>query len=262
MNRDPDPGEGPRVPSGRKARPRKAKSTPAAPADPFRSVTMWVGRPRAFEAEGGGRLLVDKGQVAVSFRLRRIPSPSGGEPADVASCVVRLADAAGAVWESESVFSLGVFIENMINLDRPSWLVYAADAEEWKGIFDGDLMLAGASCVCDDRFYRKFLVGDEKVELKFKYQYPRFDVAFFRSPHLADLTTLVVRVSGLYNLDMVEIRPLAFEMYWHELFFRNELYFDEEEGGWTGDGWPLPVAFRKVDAAGTPQALVRHEAAS
>ena len=66
------------------------------------------------------------------------PTPPGGEPVDTASCLVRLADEAGEVWEAESTFSLHVFVENMVNLDRASWLVYFDDAEEWKGAFDGD----------------------------------------------------------------------------------------------------------------------------
>ena len=121
-------------------------------------------------------------------------------------------------------------------------------------------MMAGATCLLDDRFYRKFLVGDERVELRFKYQCPVFDVAFHRSPHVTDLTSLLVRVSGLFDLDMNEIRPLVFEMDWRRLLFRNELYFDAEAGEWAGDGWPLPPVFRRTGSTGSPQALVRYEA--
>jgi hypothetical protein len=131
---------------------------------------LWVGRSRAFETEGGGLLRIHPGQVAASFRLRRNADPTEGEPIDTASCLVRLEDEAGEVWEAESTFSLDVFVENMVNLGRTSWLVYFDDAEgEWKGAFDGDLMIAGATCLLDDRSYRKFLVGDQRVELKFKY---------------------------------------------------------------------------------------------
>ena len=112
--------------------------------------------------------------------------------------------------------------------------------------FDGDYMMAGATCLLDDRSYRKFLVGDERVELRFKYQCPVFDVAFHRCPHVTELTSLLVRVSGLYDLDMNEIRPLVFEMDWRRLLFRNELYFDAEAGEWTGDGWPLPLIFTRT----------------
>ena len=233
------------------ARPRKGAS--AAPPDPYQPVSLWVGRSRSFETEGGGLLRVHPGQVAASFRLRRNPDPTGGEPVDTASCLVRLADEAGEVWEAESTFSLHVFVENMVNLGRASWLVYFDDAEEWKGAFDGDLMMAGATCLLDDRFYRKFLVGDERVELKFKYQCPVFDVAFHRSPHVTELTSLLVRVSGLFDLDMNEIRPLVFEMDWRCLLFRNELYFDAEAGEWTGDGWPLPPVFTKDRAPRAPR---------
>jgi hypothetical protein len=71
---------------------------------------------------------------------------------------------------------------------------------------------------------------------------------------------LIVKVSGLYDSDMNEIRPLAFEMDWSDLLFRNELYFDAEEGHWTDDGWPLPLIFRRTDSTGSPQPLVRFEA--
>jgi hypothetical protein len=71
---------------------------------------------------------------------------------------------------------------------------------------------------------------------------------------------LIVKVSGLYDSDMDEIRPLAFEMDWSDLLFRNELYFDSEEGHWTDDGWPLPLIFRRTGSMGSPQSLVRFEA--
>lgn len=247
-------------PSRRKPRPSRRKGASGAPPDTYQPISLWVGRSRALETEGGGLLRIHPGQVAASFRLRRNPDPSEGEPVDTASCLIRLADDAGEVWEAESTFSLLAFVENMVNLGRTSWLVYFDEAEEWKGAFDGDLMMAGATCLLDDRFYRKFLVGDERVELKYKYQCPVFDVAFHRSTHVPSLTSLLVRVSGLFDLDMNEIHPLVFEMDWRGLLFRNELYFDDEEGNWTGDGWPLPPVFKKVGAKGPPQALVRHEA--
>lgn len=228
--------------------------------DADRSVSSTCGRTRYFDTDEGGRLRVDRGEVALSFRLRRNAYIGEGEPVDTASCLVRLADEAGEVWEAESTFSLDVFIQHMIDLGRTSWLVYFDDAEEWKGAFDGDCLMTGATCLLDDRFYRKFLVGDDRVELQFKYQCPTFDVAFFRSPYVTSSTSLIVRVSGLYDSDMNEIRPMAFEMDWSDLLFRNELYFDVEEGGWTGDGWPLPVVFRKAGSSATPQALIRYEA--
>src|SRR4051794_27164404 len=183
MSDEPDRSPNARDPSRRKPRPRPRKGASAAPPDPYQPVSLWVGRSRAFEAEGGGLLRIHPGQVAASFRLRRNPDPTEGEPVDTASCLVRLADEAGEVWEAGSTFSLHAFVENMVNLGRTSWLAYFAEADdEWKGAFDGDLMMAGATCLLDDRFYRKFLVGDERVELKFKYQCPVFDVAFQRSP--------------------------------------------------------------------------------
>ncbi len=222
---------------------------------------MWVGRSKAFEVEGGALLHVRPGQIAASFRLRRNPDPTEeGEPIDTASCLVRLADAVGEIWEAESTFSLHVFIENMVNLDRTSWLIYFDDSEEWKAAFEDDCLMTGATCLLDDRFYRRLLVGDDRVELQFKYQSPSFDVAFYRSPHVPDLTSLLVRVSGLYDSDMNEIRPLVFEMDWRHLLFRNELYFDAEAGDWTGDRWPLPLIFRRVGSTGFPQSLVTYEA--
>lgn len=261
MSDEPDRSQDPCSPSRRKPRPRRRKGASAATDDLYQPVALWVGLSRVYEAEGGGLLRIEPGQVAASFRLRRNPDPTEGEPVDTASCLVRLADDAGEVWESESTFSLHAFVENMVDLGRTSWLVYFDEAgEEWQGAFDGDLMVAGATCLLDDRFYRKFLVGDERVELKFKYQCPVFDVAFHRSPQVPTRTALLVRVSGLFDLDMNEIRPLVFEMDWRSLLFRNELYFDSEEGGWVGDGWPRPLIFRKTGSTGSSQPLVRFEA--
>ncbi|WP_406695220.1 hypothetical protein V5E97_29710 [Singulisphaera sp. Ch08] len=260
MINESDHGGSSRGPSRRKPQAGQRKRASAAPSDPYKPVSLGVRRSRAFEAEGGGLLCVHPGQVAASFRLRLNPDPAEGEPNDTASCLVRLADEAGEVWEAESTFSLHVFVENMVNLDRTSWLVYFDDAEEWKGAFDGDRMITGATCLLDDRFYRKFLVGDERVELKFKSQCPRFDVAFYTSPHVTGLTSLLVRVSGLFDVDMNKIRPLVFEMDWRNLLFRNELYFDTEAEEWAGDGWPLPPVFRRAGSTGSPQALVRYEA--
>ena len=115
-----DHGGSSRGPSRRKPRPRPRKGASAAPPDPYQPVSLWVGRSRSFETEGGGLLRVHPGQVAASFRLRRNPDPTGGEPVDTASCLVRLADEAGEVWEAESTFSLHVFVENMVNLGRAS----------------------------------------------------------------------------------------------------------------------------------------------
>jgi hypothetical protein len=120
--------------------------------------------------------------------------------------------------------------------------------------------MSGATCLFDDRFYRKFLVGDRRIELKFKYQCPTFDVAFLRDEHSPSLSRLLVRVSGLYDLEMDLIPPLIYEMRPHELLFRNELYFNQDEGWWDGDDWPVPLVFSKVASGGTPQAMVRYEA--
>ncbi len=249
----------------RKPRPRKKKPSPAPPSPPtetYRDVSLWCGRARAFDTEEGGRLRVDPGTIALAFRLARHTEHREGEiPLDTASCLTRLADDAGEIWETEAHFSLDVFIRNMVDLDRTSWLVDFDDAEaSWKKAFMDDALMIGATCIRDDRFYRNFLVGeDRRVEIQFKYQYPKFDVAFHRDPYLPTSTSLIVRVSELYTPQGDEIRPLAFEMSWDELLFRNELYFDAEAGRWTGDGWPLPIVFRRVGVTGSPQSLVWHE---
>jgi hypothetical protein len=97
------------------------------------------------------------------------------------------------------------------------------------------------------------------LKLQFKYQCPTFDVAFYRSPHVPDLTSLLVKVTEFYDLEMNLVPPLVFEMHWSDLLFRNELYFDEEEGWWTGDSWPLPLVFEKTGFQGPPQPLVTFE---
>jgi hypothetical protein len=164
------PDEAPEDHAHCKPRPRKRKGPESKPpVDAYRSVSLWCGRSRFFDTNEGGRLQVDPGQVALSFHLKRNRDTTEGEPfpVDTASCFVRLVDEAGDVWEAESVFSLDVFIQNMINLGRTSWLVYFDDAEEWKGAFDEDGLMTGATGLLDDRFYRKLLVGDERIELQF-----------------------------------------------------------------------------------------------
>lgn len=263
MSEAPKPDEGPQDHAHRNPRTRKRKGPQSkSPVVAYRPVSLWCGRTRFFDTDEGGRLRVDPGQVALSFCLKRNSDTTEGEPfpVDTGSCFVHLVDEAGEVWEAESVFSLDVFIQNMINLGRASWLVYFDDAEEWRAAFDEDGLMTGATGLLDDRFYRNFLVGDERIELQFKYQCPTFDVAFHRSPYVTSLTKLIIKVSGLYDSDMNEIRPLAFEMDWSDLLFRNELYFDAEEGQWTGDGWPLPLIFRRTDSTGSPQSLVGFEA--
>ena len=263
MTRESDRDRRPRDPSSQESRPRGRKGTAAAPPDSYRHISVLVGRARAFEAEGGGLLRILPGDIAASFRLRRNPDPAGGEFADTASCLLRLADEAGQVWETEASFYLDVFVEHMANLRWATWLVYWDEVpKEWKRAFAGDLMIAGATCMLDDRGYRKFFVGDEAVELKFKYQCPSFDVVLHKSGDDDYRTPLLVRVSGLVDLEMSEIRPLVFEMDWKLLLFRNELYFDAAEGGWVDDGWPLPLVFRRTGTTGPPQALVRYEAGS
>ena len=171
---------------------------------------------------------------------------------------MRIADDAGDVWEAVSTFSLFTFIEKMTDLGRTSGLEFFESAKEWQGAFTSDCMMAGATQLIDDRFYRKFLVGETPVELQFKYQCPTFDVAFYRSPDVSDLTRLLVRVTGFLDLEMNEIPPLVFEMSWWDLIFRNDLYFDEQERWWMGDSWPLPLVFGKTGFQGSPQPLVKY----
>jgi hypothetical protein len=54
---------------------------------------------------------------------------------------------------------------------------------------------------------------------------------------------------------MNKIRPLAFEMDCRGLLFGNELYFDDGEGNWAGDGWPLPPIFGRTGLSGSPRPL-------
>jgi hypothetical protein len=220
-------------------------------------ASLWCGLSRTFATEDDGRLRVEPGKIALSFRLRRDADPRPDEPVDAATCFLRLADDRGDLWESASTFSLHAFVEQMINLDRANGLAFFDNAPQgWKEAFNDHCLMSGARSLLDDRGHRKFLVGDQAVELAFKYQCPTFDVAPLAGAHSS---SLLVRASGFRTLDGGEIPPLAFEMPWQALIFRNELHFDPDEGWWMKDGWPLPITFRKAEGRGEPQPLVRHE---
>lgn len=230
--------------------------TPSSPEAEV-SASLWCGRCRAFATEDGGRLRVEPGKIALSFRLRRNADPRPDEPADTATCLLYLADNRGERWESASTFSLRAFIEQMIRLDRAGGLAFFDDAPKgWEEAFEGRPLMSGARCLFDDRDRRKLHIGGREIELIFKHQCPAFDVAAIAGTHAP---TLLVRASGFRSAGGAEVPPLAFEMPWQDLVFRNEQYFDPDEGWWMGDGWPLPITFRKVEGRGQPQPLVKHD---
>jgi hypothetical protein len=266
-----------------------AKSGASKAFVPITLDNRWFVEFLAEEPEGVLRL--DPGPVRVSFRLAFEHRNTDG-PMDALASQVRLADAAGRLWESESVFTTRLFIERLIDVGRtrgPCWFHHAP--AEWREAFEKRAMISGAGELHDDRFYRYFYADNTAFCFQFKYQVPSFDVA-----HLAG-TTLLVRARpawGWWNplpveaadgsplpadtfrvpepgeeedewedegekdkvfADFEEIDALVCELDCRDLLFNNSAY-DQNDGWWGEGGLVCPPSFRRLRNKGEAQAGV------
>jgi len=231
-----------------------------------------------FLTDAAGVLRVGPGKTSATFRLDF--HHRGKERCDILSCVTRLADATGKVWEAEAVFTPAVFMEKLLDLNRYPWTDFFESAEQdRKDAFTNASLLEDVGDLYDDRFYRYFLVGAAVIHVQFKYLSPNYDIAYL------DSRRVVVRVRGLWGSwdsltfeegdvagvqeageagrgntwgDIEEVPAIAYELETRELLFRNLACPEVDSPDcWHDNDVPLPLKFRRTSGGGEPQEHVR-----
>ncbi|HKB39310.1 MAG TPA: hypothetical protein VKD72_22925 [Gemmataceae bacterium] len=218
-----------------------------------------------FPTAESGDLVITAPNLAGTFRLGFRHRDA---VRDVLSCVFRVPDSDGNLWEAETVFTPEVFLEQLVTLQRTSWAVFESTTEEDTQIFKEHLLLSGIRDTLDDGSRRLFLVADNAiVDVTFDNQKVTYDVAGQKG--------LLVRVSGLtgrvypaagdreyVDVDLSKhaegeraVPPIVFPLEVRSLIFRNTT-FCVDEGYWHRNDLPLPLIFHRVPGTGEPQADV------
>ena len=220
--------------------------------------------PTFFHTEEGGFLHFGRGEIQYGFAMAMKPRRPEAET-DAISSYTRVADKNGVVWEMEAILTPYTLIEGMLNINNSGPVQFFENvSDDWRDCFATDLLVAEAEELLDDRFYRTILIRGKHYIIPFKYQGPKVDVAFYRDTHMSSLTSLLIRVSGLYGYigstdgDYDEIPPIVFEYNHNNLAFRNYGYFDEEAQLWLENSIPLQVMFHRTVLKDNPQDTIEY----
>jgi hypothetical protein len=213
-------------------------------------------------AEGGGEDGHAHDAVVVSFALGLEPwgtsaDANGYEEWDLCHCRLQIADANGDLWEAKSLFTADVLVQHIQDWQRGSEpFAYAHATAQYQRAFETRTLLSGIRAFYDDRLYRRLSLGDETYEILFKYQYPRFDIAFLEdsnrphdltaTPSGFDFSKLLVRVSGFQTRDGQAVPPFVYDLDCRALMFYPNT-----------QSLPAPLMFQKMGADAAPQRQVR-----
>jgi hypothetical protein len=246
--------------------------TVQVPLPPYNSMVLLT--------DAGGRLEVDwREEGSAELWLGRHPG-CGGEPVDVVCCRLRLADAAGDLWEGYSLFTPDFFLKKFIDLDRgddPGWARQPEEPAEREAL-EKSFLVRGLRGLVGDGAWRYALVADGALAFRGRGQKFTVDLALSEEKE-----HVIVRVNGLVGRrrpveidhesryialdppDRAEERnawkrdapipSLVYALYWWELLARNTT-FAVDDGFFHGNPIPIPVVFRRVGKA-KPQAKVR-----
>src|SRR5262245_14551482 len=108
---------------------------------------------------------------------------------EVLCCQVRLAEADGRLWQSDSYFSPNVFMRHWLDLSRPEPPVWEdAAPEEWRAATRTTALLKEIEDSFDHRAVRVFHIGEMACYLHFKYLGVLYDL------YRLDEERLLVRV--------------------------------------------------------------------
>jgi hypothetical protein len=244
----------------------------AAPVSPPRAAqevvfTTWTFDSRQeldLRTNAGGFLhLVAEGLLNASVSFEVAPG-SEREAQDVILGRVRLADEEGGLWESVARFTPEAFVEGLTALlpgDGPVFL-------EGERKNESPPLPGGIRGVLDDGGWRHFLVGEWAVSIRFANQKPRFDlfggsyrlgvqvrglVGYRRPIELENHQGLITwKPDQQAELVEEELPPIAFQMDYEELLFRNTT-FAVDDGFWHGNDLPIPIVFERLLGSGEPQ---------
>ena len=164
----------------------------SASAKPFSPFTLDNGWIVEFPTDPAGVLRLEPGKVCLNARL------SGHKQTEdktflVVLCELRLADAEGRLWQTETAFFSRHLLYPLIDLSRKESAYWLRNApEDWLESLKQQPLLTGLSAVFDDRFYRLVWIDNTGFCLHFKYLYAGFQIA----PLPPD--RLVVQVGDLF----------------------------------------------------------------
>jgi hypothetical protein len=130
-----------------------------------------------FPTEPAGVLRLGPGKVQVQARLSERHRAEDGW-FTVLDCELRIADAAGKVWQATGTFYSGWLLYPLIDLARKEpgrWLRNAP--EEWRTALAERSLIQNVSHTYDDRFYRYVWIDNTAFCLQFKYLGASFAIA-------------------------------------------------------------------------------------
>jgi hypothetical protein len=248
-----------------------------------------------FPTEPAGVLRLGPGKVRVQVRLSERYAAEDGW-FTVIDCELRIADAAGKVWQATGTFDSEWLLYPLVDLSRREparWLRNAP--KEWRTALEKRPLLQGISHTYDDRFYRYVWIDNTAFCLQFKYLGASFDIAALSDDQLivqvgqlfcswnplvvagADGAPLPVgpprpkltdeeyeeeierlEEAGEFG-DYEHIHPLAYTLDAGRLLFRNTTAEDEDED-WTDTRIPRPLVFRRTRFRGKAQRIVTFHA--
>ena len=207
------------------------------------------GRSIQFVLDDGYKLQYD---FELSFHYR---DTSGDLPTDVLEHRIWVPDANGQVWTTATRFTSELFIQHLYNFASALAPYYFEQTDEsLQQMFEDNLILEEIHYGDDDRIYRKLLLGDELVTVKFHYTVMTFDVAFIedqlcKSKGLPMSTSLAVRLreDSLYDDRGDPLPAIKFEIEPEVLLKHNTALFNHKEEYWTDSQLPIPLVFEPTD---------------
>ncbi len=140
-------------------------------------------------------------------------------------------------------------------MSRP---VYLADmGKDVTGLFDSALLLEDVRFSDDDRFYRPLAVGEDTLEVQFKYTTLTFDVAYVDEDIGGIDLWVRLREGGLY-ISGDAVPAIGYQMSPHRLWTANLGLPCEEDGHvyWEDSYLPVPLVFEPTGEVGEPNPRV------
>lgn len=201
-------------------------------------------------------ILDDEDELRYEFELSfHYRNTSGDLPIDVIEHRIWIPDANGKLWTTATRFTSEIFVQHLYNFASASAPYYFKQMDEnARQMFEDNLILEDIHYSDDDRIYRKLLLGDEVVEVKFHYTVMTFDVAvledqLFKSRGIPTSTSLAVRLrkDSLYDENGDPLPDIKFEIDPEVFFLHNTALFNEEEEYWTDSQLPIPLVFEPTD---------------
>lgn len=204
-----------------------------------------------------------RGGIYLSFKSRSASH-------DVLSCLFRLADTEGTIWESEAIFTPEVFLESLYDLKSNTPPV--PTSERGANKFRISPLLNGIRHKVDDNKSRVLVIDKEILVISFDWQVLRYDLSAI---HAENTTYIQVILNGLtarryptedvpqerfLKVDITQpasaedaaMPSLSYSMNPSQFIFRNTTHA-VDDGFWHRNDWPIPLIFHRVLGKLSPQ---------